>query len=391
MTNPLGIYSANFPQGPIIPSELVYCNGVAPVIQVVGNNNGFSGGFANSGNFVGTVGFSVTASDPQVITVADGLTPVSAMTLTPGAGTFQTTFNANYSLLPVPVADITAQAAADVVTLVSTIAALPGGILHGAVFGNGEILTPGVYDVVTPASIQGILTLDAQGDPDAVFVFRINGALTSVAASQVLLVNGANPANIFWESLGATALGANTVFAGTAVAVVGAASIGNGSTMTGRLLSTTGAITTDTNVPITVPSGPGPASIPLGVLSTFALFTANGGVSNTGTSLIVGDIGTNVGAIAGYGLPTIVVGNIYTPGSPGAGVPVSVTFGIYANGVLVPNSQRTITSDTPIISDIVNLAATATVLAGQAITVRAQVLSGVLTVNNRILSVIKVG
>lgn len=387
--NNLGIFSGGFPQGPIRPGP--FGLQARPVIAAqVAVGNGFGGGIANTGSFVGTVGFSVSASAPQVIVPADGLTPVNAMTLTPGAGTFQTTFNANFSLISVPIADITAQAALDVVALAATLAALPGGVPHGAVFGNGEVLTPGVYDVVTPAAIQGILTLDAQGDPNAVFVFRVNGALTSVAASQVLLINGANPANVFWRSAGATALGANTVFEGTAVAVGGAASLGNASTMTGRLLSTLGAISTDTNVPITVPLGPSPVTIPVGVLSTFALFTANGAVTNTGTSLIVGDIGTDNGIISGYGLPTIVVGNIYTPGSPSVGGPVSATFGIYANGVLVPNSQRTIASATSIISDIVDLAATATVAAGQAITVQAIVTAGILTIGNRYLSVIKV-
>jgi hypothetical protein len=155
--------------------------------------------------------------------------------------------------------------------------------------------------------------------------------------------------------------------------------------MTGRLLSTNGAIGTDTNVPIQVPAGTSPVGIPLGVLSTFALFTAVGAVANTGTSRIIGDIGTDNGVISGYGLPTIVIGNIYTPGSPSTGTPVSVTFGIYANGVLVTNSERTITSETAVISDVIDLKANSTVLAAQPIIVQ-----GILTVNNRILSLLKV-
>ena len=336
------------------------------------------------------IAFSVNADLPQTTTSADGTVIVNAMTITPGAGTYHVSFNANYELLPTPVADITASAGADTIVLAATLAALPGGVLHGAIFGLGETILPGVYDVVTPAAIQGILTLDAGGNPSAVFVFRINGALTSVAASQVLLINGANPANVFWRSVGATALGANTIFAGTAVAVGGAAGIGNASTMIGRLLSTTGAVTTDTNVPITVPTGPSPTSIPIGSLSTFALFTVAGNVTNTGTSVIVGDIGTNSGAITGYGLPSAVVGNVYAPGSPGTGEPVSADFAIYANGVLVPNSTRNIFSTTPIVSDVIPLQAVVAVLAGQAIDVRSTVVAGSLTVNNRILSLIGV-
>jgi hypothetical protein len=213
------------------------------------------------------------------------------------------------------------------------------------------------------------------------------GALTSVAASQVLLVNGANAANVFWiANGGAVALGAATVFEGTALSVGGAAGLGAGSTMVGRLLSTTGAITTDTDT-VSVPIGS--SVVPLGVLNTFALFTAIGNVTNTGTSIINGDIGTNTGAITGYGIPTVVNGNIYLPGSQGLG-PVVVNFAVFANGVLVPNSTRRIEYPTEVFDSVVSLQAVATVLAGQAIDIVSLVEFGTLTVTNRILSLIQV-
>lgn len=334
----------------------------------------------------GIVSFSVNASTPQITTSVSGTTVVDSMTITPGAGTYQVSFNANYAINPVPL-DITAQGALDVVALAAALNALPSTGPHGAVFGLGETITPGVYDVPSAAAIQGILTLDALGDPNAVFVFRMVGALTSVAASQVLLVNGANAANVFWVANGgAIALGAATTFAGTALSVGGAAGLGAGSTMVGRLLSTAGAITTDTDT-VTVPLGS--STIPVGVLSTFALFTATGNVTNTGTSVINGDIGTNSGAITGYGLPTIVNGNIYTAGSQGVG-PVAADFAVYANGVLVPNSNRRVYYPTEIYDLVIPLQAVATVLAGQAIDVRSTVEFGTLTVGNRILSLLQV-
>lgn len=332
----------------------------------------------------GAVGFSVASAVPQITTSVDGTTPVTGLTIIPGAGTYQVSANINYSLIP-DAGSITAQAATDVAALAATLAALPGGVPHGAVFGLGEVLAPGVYDTVGAAAIQGVLTLDAAGDPNAVFVIRTAGALTSVAASQVLLINGANPANVFWRSTGATALGAATTFAGTVVAT-GAAGAGAATIIDGQLLSTTGAITTDTNVvsrPLTV------GVIPVGVLQTFALFTAIGNVTNTGTSVITGDIGTNSGVISGYDLPTVVIGNIYPPGAAGVG-PVIAQFEVFANGVLVPVSTRVINSDTTIPSNIATLQATATVLAGQAIDVRSTVNTGTLTANNKILSLIQV-
>jgi hypothetical protein len=211
--------------------------------------------------------------------------------------------------------DITAQAALDVAALANALTALTGGQAHDAVFGNGETLTPGVYDVGSAADIQGILTLDAQGDSAALFVFRIGGALSSVAASQVLLTDGATAANVFWKSTGAVGLGANSTFVGTAIAVTAAASLAAASTMTGRLLSTEGAVSIDSSLTLSIPTGQ--TSIRLGVISTFAMFSAIGAVANTGASVIVGDIGSNSGAVSGFDAPTTVDGNVYTAGSPG--------------------------------------------------------------------------
>jgi hypothetical protein len=214
------------------------------------------------------------------------------------------------------VVNITQQATLDLATLVSTLLALEGGVAHGAVFGNGETITPGVYDVNEAVAIQGILTLDAQGDDTALFVFRIGGALSSVAGSQVVLANSANPANIFWRSTGAVGLGANSEFVGTAIAVSAANSLAAASTMTGRLLSTSGAVAVDSST-VTIPTGTGSPTIPLGVIAVFSLFTSVGAVGNTGVSTIVGDVGSNVGAISGFISPTTLDGNIYTAGSSG--------------------------------------------------------------------------
>lgn len=347
-------------------------------------------GFVNIGSIPGPTPplfLSVSGTTPQVTTPPDGTVVVDGMTLTwPINSNALATFDADYSIVG-DLIDITAAGATAVTVLAAQLAALPGGVPHGAVFGNGEILAPGVYDVVTPAAIQGILTLDGGGDPNALFVIRVAGALTSVAASQVVLTNGATANNVFWVSLGATALGANTTFAGTAVAVVGAASIGNASTMTGRLLSTTGAVNTDTNI-VTQP-GATTTPIFLGVLESFALFTANGAVANTGASVINGDIGTNLGLITGYGLPTIVNGNVYIPGSLAAG-PVSAQFGIYVNGVLVPASLVTVSSPTTIPLAHVTTTATIALVPGDVITAESTVLLGTMTVTNRTLSLLQV-
>ena len=387
MFNNLGIYSGGFPQGPMRPGCNFFPRGPRiAAVQFAGNNRGF--GFVNTGSIPAPPLFlTVSATSPQITTVEDGTVIVDSMSLIwPIDSNALATFTANYSIIG-DLIDITARAAADTAALAVELAALPSDGPLGAVLGNGQIITPGVYDIVTPAAIQGVLTFDAQGDPDAIFVIRVNGALTSVAGSTIVLINGADAANIFWTSQGATALGANTTFSGTALAVGGAAGIGNSSTLDGRLLSTVGAVTTDTSV-VTDP-GATTTPITLGVLESFALFTVNGAVSNTGTSVINGNIGTNLGIISGFGLPTIVNGNVYIPGSLAAG-PVSAEFGIYVNGVLVPASLVTVSGPTTIPAGTVNTSATIPLLIGDVVTAESTVLEGTMTVTNRTLSLLQV-
>jgi hypothetical protein len=89
------------------------------------------------------------------------------------------------------------------------------------------------------------VTLDAQNDPNAVFIFQINGALNTAAGSTVVLVNGASASNVFWASTGAVGTGADSSFTGT-ILTAGAVTIGAGGTLIGRALAL-GAITLASN------------------------------------------------------------------------------------------------------------------------------------------------
>lgn len=379
----LGIFSANFPQGPLRPGINLRRPARVFAVQLANSNRGY--GSVNTNSMTGTnlLRLSVTSTTPQIILQGPGVVPLTGMLLTSTInGNFVSTFDADYGIVG-DLIDITAAGAAANTALAAQLAALPGGVPHGAVFGNGEVLAPGVYDVVTPAAIQGILTLNGGGNPNALFVIRVVGALTSVAASQVLLTNGATANNVFWVSQGATALGANTIFRGTALAVGGAAGIGAGSIVNGRLLSTLGAVTTDTSI-VTQP-GATTTAVALGVLENFALFTSSGAVANTGTSIITGNIGTNLGLITGYGLPTIVNGNVYIPGSLAAG-PVAATFGIYKNGIIIPGTLVSVTGPTTIAAAHVTSTGPVALLVGDVVTARATAVLGTLTVNTRTLT-----
>lgn len=384
MFNNLGIFSGGFPQGPIRPG--IGSRGPSITTIQLGSRRR-RGGVVTVGTNAGPtpplLRLTVTSTTPQTIPQGPGIVPLTGMLLTSTVnGNFTSTFDADYGIVG-DLIDITAAGAAANTALAAQLAALPGGVAHGAVFGNGETLLPGVYDSAVPASIQGILTLDGGGNPNALFVIRVAGALTSVAASQVQLINGAQAKNVFWRSAGATALGANTIFRGTALAVGGAAGIGAGSVVNGRLLSTLGAVTTDTSV-VNNPGATTTAVI-LGVLETFGLFASSGAVANTGTSVINGNIGTNLGLITGYGLPTVVNGNVYIPGSLAAG-PVAATFGIYKNGVLIPGTLVSVSGPTTITAATVTSTAPVALLIGDVVTARATAVLGTLTVNTRTLT-----
>ena len=138
---------------------------------------------------------------------------------------------------------ITRQCSTDVVAAYAQLIAMtPTSTSHTPAFGTGETLTAGVYSISAAGSIAGILNLDAQGDPNALFVFKFGGAFTTGASSTVNLVNGASACNVFWGANGAIAMAATTVMKGTLIANNGAISMGDGGTLEGRMLSTTGAV-----------------------------------------------------------------------------------------------------------------------------------------------------
>ena len=160
-----------------------------------------------------------------------------------------------------------------------------------------QILLPNRYYFSGAASVDQVLVLDGQNNPNAVFVFQVNGALTSGAQAQVRLINGATPNHIFWQVNGTAAFATLTQFAGIIIAD-GAISFGDGAQLQGKALSVTGAVSTYNT---TIAPAFQQTSFSLGAASTFALFTAVGSVSNTGALTgITGDLGTNNGAIPGW-------------------------------------------------------------------------------------------
>jgi hypothetical protein len=125
--------------------------------------------------------------------------------------------------------------------------ALPGGVTIVGDLG-GQTLTSGVYKSASSAAITGTLRLDAQGNPNAFWVFQIGSTLTTAAGnSTVALINGAVAANVFWLVGSSATLGTNTTFVGTIIAQASITAT-TGAAITGRLLAQTAAVTLDTNI-----------------------------------------------------------------------------------------------------------------------------------------------
>src|SRR3990172_3141928 len=110
-------------------------------------------------------------------------------------------------------------------------------------------LTPGVYCIAGAVSINTEITLSGDGT----YIFRMGGALNTVAGSIVKLAGNAKADNVFWVPVGATTLGAHSVFAGNVLSNA-AITVGTRVSMDGRILSN-GAVTTGPSVTITAPRG----------------------------------------------------------------------------------------------------------------------------------------
>ena len=110
---------------------------------------------------------------------------------------------------------------------------------------GGRTLTPGVYHSDT-LGITGALTLDLQGDPNAVFVFQANSTLITAAASSVVVLGGSSACNVFWQVGSSATFGANSTLVGNVLADT-SISVGDGATFQGRLLARGGAVTLQHN------------------------------------------------------------------------------------------------------------------------------------------------
>ena len=214
---------------------------------------------------------------------------------------------------------VTATAASDLLIaynlLNSAIPAASPTAFIAPLMGNGQTLTPGIYSIPAEASLDGILYLDGLNNANSEFIIKIGGAFSTASLSQVILLNDAKACNVFWKIEGLVNMASGTKMRGNLVVNNAAIVMQSGVELEGRALTTTGAVSTD-GVLAYMPIGcgspvlNGPAAPSLKTVSCYALFTANGGLTNSGVSFVTGDIGTNVGLTTGF-QEVNVTGNIH--------------------------------------------------------------------------------
>ncbi|MEO7310640.1 MAG: ice-binding family protein [Chitinophagaceae bacterium] len=241
--------------------------------------------FAQAPNLGAATGFAV-------FTGVGAFVNVGATTITGDAGTGSVA--ALTGLAPaavignIHVADATTvQAALAVNAAYASMLALACDSTIGVTLGNNQVLPPKIYCLGGSSTLTGDLILDAQGNPDAIFIFKIGGAFSTGTFARIILQNGASLCNVYWQVTGSFILGGSSDFKGTVIAE-GAISLLASASLEGRALATVGAIDTHANT-VTISETPISASITAGGATAFCANTSvllsgnnNGGTWSTG-------------------------------------------------------------------------------------------------------------
>jgi hypothetical protein len=293
---------ATLPTGPIS----------IPINCVNSCNNNILGTAANFAMFTSVGAVANAATSGIIGDIGANVGDISGFTTSTVAGSF---YNVNA---------VTAQASIDLLAGYNQLVAIPTtNALHTPAFGSGETVTAGVYAIAAAGSLAGTITLDAQGNPDALFIFKFAGAFTTAAQSKVVFKNGVRRCNVFWIAEGAVSMGTFTFMKGTLIAHNGANTMGANGNLEGRMLSTTGAIGFSTGV---IYNNTMCFADPIAIIAAVNdNFSVNGFTGGTLTNVLSNDTLNGVAVVASQVSTTFV-------SSTNAGITLSGTNVIVAAG-----------------------------------------------------------
>jgi hypothetical protein len=200
-------------------------------------------GLGTAASFAVLAGTTVTNTGPSTISGDLGVSPGTAITGFPPGKVINGTQHA---------ADAVAlQAQSDLTTAYKDAAGrIPATTVSKDL--GGQTLAPGVYKATSGLGLTGTLTLNAQNNPSAVFVFQAGSTLITASSSTVKLTGGAEACNVFWQVGSSATLGTNSTFVGSILALT-SATAQTGTTVEGRVLARNGQVSLDDNT-ITLPT-----------------------------------------------------------------------------------------------------------------------------------------
>jgi type VI secretion system secreted protein VgrG len=199
---------------------------------------GFAQSLGSAASFAVLAGNSITFTGAVTILGSVGVSPGNQINGLPSGQPIGGTVHNDDAVAAQAETDLAAAAAAlDGMTC--------GTSLSGQDLG-GMTLVPGVYCFQNNAALTGSLTLDGQGNANAVWVFQIGTKFSTAMNAIVNLTNAAQNTNVYWRVGDQATFGSGTVFLGNIVSE-GAIAFNTSATLNGRALARHGAVTMDTN------------------------------------------------------------------------------------------------------------------------------------------------